>query len=302
MQDHSEFLAYNPTTLSEQEKSEIEQMMEKSYKVLSKVAAEVYGFANIKKLRDEYRRNSNMLAAHPEAQTLINWMISNESRIMSGYIGVARKPCLSFSKAKENHNIASFSDLVQEAAMAIYDAMYQYNGSTKFSTYVTWCIKNRLIDSTRKNQRANGFQPCVLKLRNKVRKLMETGLNVDRAINHIQANDGRIDPDVLERLMVSLSANTSSQVELAVESLPDLSPQTEAMRRAVDSAPLSTMERNLIEAYLRGDESYRRKVSEEVINPNTGKLWTKQRLSQIFLVACDKVHAAYRIQSKAAAA
>ena len=69
------------------------------------------------------------------------------------------------------------------------------------------------------------------------------------------------------------------------------------MLHAIECTPLSAIERDLMDAYLRRDNSYR----NNLINPKTGKIWTKQRLSQIFTVACEKVKKVFKIQEKLAA-
>ena len=68
---------------------------------------------------------SDLLAPYPEAKEMMNWMLENEKRIVSAYIVIARKLCISFSKIKENYSSASFSDLVQESAMTIFFGHYR---------------------------------------------------------------------------------------------------------------------------------------------------------------------------------
>ena len=296
MHDYYEFIDYNPIILKNKEKIEIEQMMSKAYRHFSVIATEKYGFSNIKKLRKECRIVGNdLLAPYPEAKEMMNWMLENEKRIVSAYIVIARKLCISFSKIKENYSSASFSDLVQESAMTIYDAMYQYNGSANFSTYVWHSIKHSLINFTRKNQRENGFGTSVLILRKKVRKLIKDGMTKKQAIKHIQDNDVRIEPALLERLIASLSFfQDVEDLELISDNVA--SSKSNSMLHAIECTPLSAIERDLMDAYLRRDNSYR----NNLINPKTGKIWTKQRLSQIFTVACEKVKKVFKIQEKLA--
>lgn len=296
---------YSPLNLSETDKQHFETMMAKAFEVFQRAALERYNFTNVKKLRDEYKSqsssNRNMLWADPQAQKMMQWMIAHEQQIIAAYIRISNDLCSAFALAKADAG-PSYEDYLQEAAVAIYDAMYQYNGSTKFSTYVHWVIKNRLITFRRSEMSSNGFTRSLLKIKASVKDLMSKGLTADRAIAQLRENGVEIAPRSLERLRKSLGlVGDEPKLEAAAPSIDhDSKAEFDAMKSAIANTELTEMERNLIEAHLRGDESYRRIVSETVINPTTGKLWTKQRLSQIFLSACDKIRSTYENCKEAA--
>lgn len=295
---------YSPVNLSETDKQHFEAMMAKAFEVFQRAALERYNFANVKKLRDEYKSqsssNRNMLWADPQARKMMQWMIAHEQQIIAAYIRISNDLCSAFALAHDAG--PSYADYLQEAAVAIYDAMYQYNGSTKFSTYVHWVIKNRLITFRRSEMSSKGFTRSLLKIKASVKDLMTQGLTADRAIAQLRDDGVEIDPRSLERLRTSLGlVGDEPKLEAAAPAIDhDSKTEFDAMKSAIAKTDLTEMEKNLIEAHLRGDESYRRIVSETVINPTTGKLWTKQRLSQIFLSACDKIRATYENCKEAA--
>lgn len=296
-----ELAAYEPIKLSAETKKDYESKMAEAYVAFQRAAAERYSFSNIKKLRDEYKSHKsagqNILWADPAARKMMEWFCSHEQEIISAYICIAHDLCSAFAYA--NDSGPSYADYLQEAAVAIYDAMYQYDGSTQFSTYAHWCIKNRLSTFRRSEMSAKGFTRGILKIRAKVKELMASGMSDDRAIAQLKDEGVAIDNRTLERLRASLGLGAQTPKIEAEAPVVDTEAKAEfdEMRRAVKETKLTDMERSLIEAHLNGDESYRRIVSETVINPNTGKLWTKQRLSQIFQEACEKVRATFESKS-----
>lgn len=293
---------YEPVDLSVDEKKVLEMQMAKAFEAFQRASLERYGFANVRKLRDDYKSQStstrNMLWSDPDARKHMDWMIANEKRIISGYIRVANDLCLAFELANEKSG-PNYSDYLQEAAMAIYDAMYQYNGSNQFCTYAYWTVKNRLISFRRSELARKGLTRKILQLKSQVKELLsDNGLTFDQAICQLQASGVDIKPQILARLKIAFNMNTESSMFEVVSPVVDEEFQEtiENMRQAVNDANLTEMERNLVEAHLRGDENYRKLISETVINPSTGRLWTKQRLSQIFVSACEKIRAVYQIQ------
>lgn len=66
------------------------------------------------------------------------------------------------------------------------------------------------------------------------------------------------------------------------------------MRKAVEDADLTPIERELIEAHLRGDRGYRARLEQEGrINPDNGRPYNRQWLGHIFKIACDKCRRVY---------
>jgi hypothetical protein len=84
----------------------------------------------------------------------------------------------------------------------------------------------------------------------------------------------------------------------AVSLLPSA---TDAMRKALNETHLTSIQRRLMDAYLQGDKKFRTRLTKTEKNPNTGQLWTRARLGQIFQEACEAVQRTYNRQEKKAA-
>jgi len=295
---------YSPKTLSSEEKEILEKGMAEAFSCFKKTACDLYGFANIKKLRNDYKKNSSILKSHPAAQQCMDWLISKESTIISGYILMCYKICKSFAKSKNNKKLLgspSFDDFLQEAVIAIYESMYLYNGETKFLTYAYWAVKNRLIRFNNNNQKINGFDKTIADLKKKVLIISNNdSITQEQAVKKLVSVE-RIDFDTVERLKFSLDLGSSGIVDISKHQIKKEEKKKdyfEKMKKAISETKLSDLERQLVEAHLKGDSEFRRSFSE-TINPNTGKKWTKQRLSQIFVSACEKIRKVYN-SSKAA--
>jgi RNA polymerase sigma factor (sigma-70 family) len=290
-----ELALYAPVKLTEEQKKDFERRLSTAFKILKKASVEIYNFANIKKLRNEYKNGTIQLSGR--AKLAIDDLIELEKLAVSGYIGMAKKICKTFQKS---YGI-SVSDYLQEAAFAIYDAMYLYNGKTRFSTYAFWSIRNRILDFYRNESKEIAFNDAVELLRlNSDRSSRIKAVKSRRCDQKIKQADDfdiltdkegkffnfeNINPIVIECLATSIyqtgsrdSDNPNDRVQMLLD--------------AIESASLTDMERCLIEAEIREDSSFRTRTSETVINPNTGKLWTKQRLSQLYIRACEKIRAA----------
>lgn len=294
-----EFFDYRAIKISKEEKQELESKMADAYRHLDNAASELYGFANIRKLRDNYKKQNsksrNILWCHPKARVAMDWLIKNEATILSAYIKMGHKMALSLSVSEERD---SYADYMQEAAMAIYDAMYLYDGSTKFSTYCFCMIKNRQLNRRRKTLKINGITETVNMLKAKVIKGISEGLLPTQALSRVE-EEIQITPEIRERLLTSLGIKSDKPIlEIQAPQIDhERNNELAEMRRAVQETVLSDMERKLMNAHLSGDETYRKNLSETVINPQTGRYWTKQRLSQIFLAACQKVRETYESRS-----
>lgn len=76
----------------------------------------------------------------------------------------------------------------------------------------------------------------------------------------------------------------------------------EMVRLAMDDAELTETEYRLVDAHMKGDNNLRARMAADEINPSTGDPWTRQRLSQVFLGALDKIKEAYLMREEKVAA
>lgn len=300
-----ELAIYEPVELTEIEKTDIEKRLSEAYKILEKTSLDLYNFANIKKLRNEYKNGTIQLSG--DVKSAIDDVISLEKRVISGYIRMSVKLC---RKSRKRYGITA-GDYFQEAAMAIYDAMYLYNGKTRFSTYAFWCFKNRIIDFYKKESEGMAFNDAVSLISMTAIKSARTRVPKGRrdvcgvvdanVFNTLTGKAGEnfnfenINPAVIECMVTSIYQRDETCVGAPSNN------RAEMLWDAIEAAPLTDMERCLIEAEINQDSGFRTRTSETVINPNTGKLWTKQRLSQLYIRACEKIRVAMSRQLSEAA-
>lgn len=282
----ADFGLLEPICLDNDQIKILEKEMADGFAILRECSGKFYKFANVKKLRDEYKSGDLDLSSEPIALLALCNLQSLEKKIIAGFIKLA--------KSVWNYNL-DIGDCVQECALGIYDAMYTYNGSVRFSTYVTTIMKNRIISILRKENRANGINRLISKLRREINNLVKvSGVSVENAIECI-VESRSIDVAVANQLRATMQYCKNltvdfnrSRAELANDKNND---DLDSMRQAVLDADLTSLERVLLEAHLRGDKHFRARFKK--INPRTNKPYTKSWLSQIFIIACSKVQAVY---------
>lgn len=287
--------------LTDEEKAELSSQLAGAYKSLRLAAIENYNTPRIKRMRDDFKSGKITLRYNAAARRAMLLVMSLESRVLSAYIKMCNELCAAFHHSHlELQGSIGYSDYLQEAAWAIYDAAYTYNGSTEFSTYCFWCVKNQLISYIRKHRAGVGVTKKLAALRTLLRKLMrESELSMDDAIIRLIAESkmSAKDEKSLRRVM---SKNCNIDEEYDVPDSAKVDEETALMWNALEKTELSPLERELVEGHLKKQKELRRIISETRINPNTGNLYTKAVLSTVFLGACAKLRATFEVLKKAA--
>lgn len=256
----ADFGTIQPITLTDDRKSELERIMSNAYEPLRLAALANYNVCNpsdVRRLRDEHLKHyggeGDPLKVRPgsrgiiPARLAVSHLRRIEEEVLAGFIRTVHRLCLSFEISyKDLLREASIDDYYAEAAGAIWDAMYNYNGKQCFTTYIYQCVKNKLTNYVRYLTR-HGKRTAV-------------------------AGEDKFP-------VVQVEEKDYEELDL--------------MREAVAQADLTPLERELIEAHLKGERGYRAKLAKERVNPTTGKLYTRQRLGQIFQDACLKCQALF---------
>ncbi len=188
-------------------------------------------------------------------------------------------------------------DFRQEAYLAMYDAMLGYDGHTRFSTYVYSCVKNRLSKYRESEIRGGNIRAHVERLGKSVTSLLRKGLPLKLALAWSGGN--------LDWCRKSLVDEENEPEEVSADPAvyddhdgPD--PDEERLRRlrleAIALAPLTPIERDVVNAYSRGE----RRLSS--INPSTGRPYTRQGFSYTFRIAKEKIQKTYDALLRKAAA
>lgn len=284
-------------------RKEIEQKLIENNKILADASCKIYGFSNIKRLRDEYKSGLVKLKHEKyfRARVAINWMIKNEEKIILSFVPIVQKICNSFSRSDCIRSNTE-EDLMQIGMMSIYDYIYEYNGKSKLISYLTLVVKCRLIDTQRSDKKISGYSGSVYELQkmvNDTMSLRQCSLNM--AISYLQKENVNITKEEWSRVydIMSYDDNYNDIIDKVPES-KSLNLNSQYLE-IIECASLNNVEKGLIYAHIQGDKSYRNNLIKK-INPKTGNCWTKQRLSQIFQEACKKLKSQMRKSREAAAA
>lgn len=290
-----DLVSYEPIELRAEDKAELQTLMSEAFVALSFAATEMYGFPKTKKLRDDFKSGKVTLRYDPRARTYMTRLIANEERIIRGYIRLGVSLCNRFDRSKDNRPGVTYGDYLLECAASLYDAMYCFNGAkqNEFSTYATWCMKNRLIDFARREEQACGVGKKVKKLRLAVKREMEEhGTTFDAAIEKLRQT-ADIDAATVEKVRYSMYKMSHIEQDDEHGAADHDGSEAEAMKQAIAEAPLTDIQRELVTLYLSGEKGFQTRMAETRINPNTGRLYTKQLLSQLFVSACQIIRGTY---------
>lgn len=289
--------------LNDAQKSELSITLAKCHGSLYRAAIENYDKPRIKRMRDDFKSGKITLRYNPEARNALLEVMSLESRVLAAYIKMCNELCSAFHHSHpELQSVIGYTDYLQEAAWAIYDAAYTYNGTTEFSTYCYWCVKNQLITFVRKQRSLVGVTTKLASLRTMARKLMrEEQITLSEAIAKMICSDVLKPKD--EKALRRVMSNNYNIDEEYIDNVPALTTtdgETSIMWQAIEQSPLNPLERELIEAHLNKKRELRRIISETRINPNTGQLYTKAVLSNVYLAACAKLRCTFEALQKVA--
>ena len=279
---------------SEGQTQKLEELMTSAFEAFRHAAIENYGerneSSNVRRLRDDFKAKRISLQYNSRARQLMLEMIASEELILASYINLGRKLCMAFLSTDERPG-TTIDDYLQEARSAIYDAMYTFKGTNAFSTYVYWCIKNKLVDFVRTERQANGQRPTVPHRSAILHLMRDHGIDLEAAMR-ILKNTGEIEEKDLGKIRIEMNS-CRVHFDENVKIRQNTHSETELMLNAVNEANLTELEKELVQAHLAHDKSFVRKLSETRINPRTRKPYTKQRLSQIFIEACNKIRQTY---------
>lgn len=238
---------FNPVVPTVEEVEELETTMADLYNAASLVSVELYGKdTSTTRLRDEYKKDQSVLSEedYPNTKRLMDQVIGMESRIISSFILAIKSLCDSFHLNSEKRPGVIYGDYLQTAVMGLYDAIYTYDGSNHFTTYIYSVVKNRLVNFVRNEQAA-------------VHSEMRSG----SLIAHPEYTDTNVE-----------------QRETCL-----------MMKIAIAQAPLNTVERQVIEYFMAHGRGSLSEFATTHKSPATGNYYSKQRIGQIYLEACEKI-------------
>ena len=304
---------YSPAELNEEHKARLQETMAACYPMLRSAAKANYGKFEIRRLRNEFRKGVDLQLTRQEHDAL-ETLRAIEPTVLSGWILVSRYLCRAFYLAERRLGI-SMADYYQEAAVAIYNAIYSYcDSNIEFSTLAYWAIKNQLIDFIRKEWKGpvGDSNRSVIQLHCEIRMAMSTYLcDFDDAVLIIRRQPKmaeQLTDEFVEKIREAMFTTISTETEMIdvaeaggwdYTMLAELknsnveADELEAMRDAIEHTDLTDFELDLIRTYLVDGHGSQSQVAARHINPNTGKPYSRGRANQLFKAACAKVQATY---------
>jgi len=204
-------------------------------------------------------------------------------------------------------SIISIADCVQEATLALIDAIFTYdNEKIKFITYAFTCIRNKLTQMVAKNA---PLSPLTGEVPDLMRRYEIQKASYNR---HVTDDEVFADLKLDEReikILTKAKAKvwTSREWRDTDESRSFSNDYTEArhgiehekpfpadfeIEEVIGRAGLDEIEKKIIATAIRPYAGWQTDLAANNINPNTGKPYTRQRMGQIVHAAYDKVRKA----------
>jgi DNA-directed RNA polymerase specialized sigma subunit len=283
--------------LSPEEKRECMEVMRTGNDLMKAWAEDFYGRKNLttRLRRGLFKWKAN--PADPEAispeqagipdsvMDVILKVKSIESKVMFGYVRMVVGLSRRFLWATK-FSYLDMDDLILEGLIALRDAIYSFsNEKAEFSTYAHWAVKRRLRRKIYKASDLGQLGETALRLLEgyyKHQRILQKQLGYEPNRTTVMAamNLTWEQEDHLEAMFRRVVRSSDMQVGFEdsnpYENLgedndgPDL--DMLSFEHAVEA---SDMERELIQAALRGEERFRSKIAQKHINPETNKPYSR---------------------------
>jgi DNA-directed RNA polymerase specialized sigma24 family protein len=206
-----------------------------------------------------------------------------EPVVLSGYIKEAYVLVRAFHQTNAKKTHLSENDWLQEASLAMVDAMYGFDGSTELSTYIYCAVKRRLISVAGKQQCLRGIGSKMIKLRSRFKKLLENHTH-EEALSDLRESG---EPEFMLSNLIHASVEVFTDDMDCYDFRDDEDRQKciAEMRFVINDTNLSEAERSVINAYLDTDPQERGWQTR--LGEKCGV--SKQYINFVFRRACKKI-------------
>jgi RNA polymerase sigma factor (sigma-70 family) len=283
-------------TLSQERLSEVLAILTKGNTLLKECAAELGldGRAFRTKLfNNQIPLTAKVVAAKPfiEAVRAVEMeVISHHVRMASG---LAKK------WARFNRDFA-YDDFFQEALSAVLESVYAYTGETKFTTYATVAMNQRM----RTFIKARDESYLIVQMQEQARSEMSRPATESEVSDYLGLNERERNllSRATSRVTMGIDLKRAAiDKEESVSKLVGRKEEVEKLRDAIELANLSSLERLVIEQFMTADKNgWQSEIARTTINPRTQKNYTRQNISQTLIKAQEKIKRAYVCTIKAA--
>lgn len=284
-----------PIDLPEEQKRDYLSRIDQYVKELKSVA----GGKSVWQLRIDYCKGKTILDS--ESKKKMDWLIQMEPTILAAFIRVVDNLFRRFHRMNKGIMDLDLKDYEQESALTIVRSIYKYDENrATFTTLVYWSVKNRLLRVVESHEPLAKVGRKTQELRIKVKKLMEEkGIGFDEAIEELRKTE-KISKRYVDQTRDSIYTISLNDSQIQQGTAKHSSTTNEVLEEIHlnDLNDLSDLEKELAQARLEGIRGYEAHLARTRINPNTGKLYTRQRLGQVARRALRKI---WENQQKAAA-
>ncbi len=256
--------------------------------------------------------NEEQIKSFQDALPAIKAVRDIEWRMLCGFARLVRKHANGWARRVPNGPLV-YQDYVQEAFMALLDAIYTYtDADIRFITYSWWVIRNRLSTACNKGQPLTPLTNQAIRL---LQKFEETKL----AFNRYSTNDEiyekmKLNPEEIELIQDAqvrvlgpddgIAANRwyferyngsdYTEARRDIASPQEFNGGNFEIRDAFNKADLSDFERKVVETSLYPHTGWREDLAKHEINPRTGKRYTRAGINIILDGALKKIKNAYQ--------
>lgn len=237
-----------PRILSDDEKSALADIMDKSTPIIKEAASR--HDLSVKSFRIKFFKGE--LEVTEEERQAVNAVKNIELTMLEGYCRVAYVVARKFyRKDLELKSGVVLDDYLQEAMAAISDSIFCYNKVNQFSTYVVWSIRNRLILYIQNDQSLSPVKKRILKLRAKILKHMNTtGKSFDESADDLEVNSKDREECSASCAKTVDTSEVNWDYMLSPYEHVSMNVDSKAVMEAFEKAPLSDFERDILTAYI----------------------------------------------------
>ena len=277
--------------------SKMERRLARVIRGLQAVSEELYGVANVRRLRSEVC--AGVVSLDKRGQKLLGILLKLEEVFHRHYKRLVQKLASMYARVARGAG-ADREDYLQTGLMTMLDCIWNYTGESKFSTYLYESVMHSMQAMIQSQSTVSGVSRKVNRYRILVHDLVSRGMEPRQAVDKIVEQEG-----LSKRMRTSLLRSLYQVEEInghvyrlggEMRDLRELEDK-EYVEYLMDKAGLTQMERKLLRAWMEGDTEYRKKLMTArdsqgrpvYINPATGKAWGRQTLSNIFQRALAKV-------------
>lgn len=278
--------------LSPLEEQEILGTMSDCHRILTQKCVE-FGFVSIRHLRAEYfklRKHKLGKGTQPfdhETRTTLDRMRSLEPKLLAAFVLMIHKFANSFyTSFRDSRPQLDKEDYEQEAAWALFDAIYLHNGSTRLSTYFYHAIKRRLCGFVEKQERHSGMGRGIQHVRRKLIKIMKNkDCSFDQAVMLFGEEFGKLSAKSIEMVRHSFYTVASSDFERctikehSIDDEIDRKADSAKIRQTVSNVDLNPLQQEMLDYFLDTGDRLDTQLTQR-INLKTGDYYTRQAVSQ----------------------